>query len=246
MRHSLNLTFDVIGKLSRAVTAQDICDGVTSFTGRYGLTQMMAASLPAPHEHKADVRRRHLLVGAFPPAWMDRYFSQDYAHIDPIVIRSKCNSSPFLWSEALPFARTEHNTVVSRMFNEAREFKLNAGFVVPLTTIEGDVIAMSLGGEAAEVSPAVRDIISTIGALAMGRAIELQDWQKRRSFSGLTDRELECLKWAADGKSEWEISEILGISEHTADKHLTNARRKLGAATRTQAVANAIRWGLIF
>ena len=56
---------------------------------------------------------------------------------------------------------------------------------------------------------------------------------------------MECLKWAADGKTEWEISGILSISEHTADKHLANARRKLGAANRAQAVANAIRWGII-
>jgi LuxR family quorum sensing-dependent transcriptional regulator len=56
---------------------------------------------------------------------------------------------------------------------------------------------------------------------------------------------VECLKWAADGKTEWEISAILSISEHTADKHLANARRKLGAANRAQAVANAIRWGII-
>jgi len=61
----------------------------------------------------------------------------------------------------------------------------------------------------------------------------------------VTPREVECLKWAAEGKTEWEISEILSISEHTADKHLSNVRRKLGAANCAQAVANAIRWGLI-
>jgi len=102
MPSSLELTYDVIGKLSRAATAQDICDGLTSFTGRYGLTAMMAASLPAPNERASLMRRRHLLVGAFPPGWMDHYFKQGYAHIDPVVSRSKHDLSPFLWSECAP------------------------------------------------------------------------------------------------------------------------------------------------
>ena len=61
----------------------------------------------------------------------------------------------------------------------------------------------------------------------------------------LTPRETECLKWAAAGKSEWEISQILGISEHTAERHLLNAKTRLGAVNRVQAVAEAIRLGLI-
>jgi LuxR family quorum sensing-dependent transcriptional regulator len=61
----------------------------------------------------------------------------------------------------------------------------------------------------------------------------------------LTPRERECLKWAARGKSEWEISQILGISEHTSEKHLLNAKTKLGASNRVHAVAEALRRGLI-
>jgi LuxR family quorum sensing-dependent transcriptional regulator len=61
----------------------------------------------------------------------------------------------------------------------------------------------------------------------------------------LSPREVECLGLAAAGKSEWEISRILGISEHTSEKHLLNAKMKLGAVNRVQAVAEAIRRGFI-
>lgn len=61
----------------------------------------------------------------------------------------------------------------------------------------------------------------------------------------LSPRERECLQWAALGKSEWEMSQILGISEHTAEKHLLNAKSKLGAANRVQAVAEAVRRGVV-
>ena len=63
--------------------------------------------------------------------------------------------------------------------------------------------------------------------------------------NGLTARERECLAWTSVGKTAWEIGSILGISEHTAVAHLNAAVRKLGAASRAHAVAEALRRGLI-
>jgi len=57
----------------------------------------------------------------------------------------------------------------------------------------------------------------------------------------LTPREHEVLWWAAQGKSAWEIGEILHISKRTVDEHTQKAIRKLGAVNRTQAVAVALR-----
>ncbi|MGB8900143.1 MAG: helix-turn-helix domain-containing protein [Methylocella sp.] len=53
------------------------------------------------------------------------------------------------------------------------------------------------------------------------------------------------MQWAAEGKNDWEIGEVMSISEHGADKHMRSVRAKLGAINRTQAVAEAIRRGLI-
>jgi LuxR family quorum sensing-dependent transcriptional regulator len=53
----------------------------------------------------------------------------------------------------------------------------------------------------------------------------------------LTDRERDSLAWVAEGKSDWEIAMILGLAESTVRFHVDNARRKLGAVNRTQAVA---------
>jgi LuxR family quorum sensing-dependent transcriptional regulator len=63
--------------------------------------------------------------------------------------------------------------------------------------------------------------------------------------NALTDRELEVLTWVARGKSAWEVGEILRIAKRTVDEHVRNATRKLGAASRTHAVALAIRDRLI-
>jgi len=56
----------------------------------------------------------------------------------------------------------------------------------------------------------------------------------------MTAKELDCLKWTAAGKTAWEASVILGISERTVRFHLNIAREKLNCRTTTQAVAKAV------
>jgi DNA-binding CsgD family transcriptional regulator len=61
----------------------------------------------------------------------------------------------------------------------------------------------------------------------------------------ISARELDCLKWMAAGKTAWEASVILGISERTVRFHLNAAREKLNCLTTTQAVAKAVSQQLI-
>ena len=61
----------------------------------------------------------------------------------------------------------------------------------------------------------------------------------------LSSREKEVLNWLKQGKSSWDMSVILGISERTVNFHVYNVIQKLGATNRTQAVAVATRLGLI-
>ena len=57
----------------------------------------------------------------------------------------------------------------------------------------------------------------------------------------LSKREVECLRWAAAGKTDAEIGRILTISPRTTRFHIENAKKKLGVATRIQAVTEALR-----
>ena len=61
----------------------------------------------------------------------------------------------------------------------------------------------------------------------------------------LTPRELDVLRLLAEGLQHEEIGRRLGISSETVRTHLRKASDRLGATTRTQAVATALRLGLI-
>jgi len=67
----------------------------------------------------------------------------------------------------------------------------------------------------------------------------------RPSQEALTDREAEVLQRIAQGMSNKEIGDVLGISEHTVKGHVKNVLGKLGVTDRTKALVEAVRRGLV-
>lgn len=69
--------------------------------------------------------------------------------------------------------------------------------------------------------------------------------QRLPSRPQLRKREVECLRWAALGKSDEEIGTLLSITRSTVRFHITNAMVKLDAVNRTQATLKATQLGYI-
>ena len=61
----------------------------------------------------------------------------------------------------------------------------------------------------------------------------------------LTDRELEVLRCAAQGLTNYDIAQQLTVSVRTVEAHLTHVYNKLGVSSRTEAVVHAMRQGWI-
>ncbi|HTJ45492.1 MAG TPA: response regulator transcription factor [Kofleriaceae bacterium] len=68
---------------------------------------------------------------------------------------------------------------------------------------------------------------------------------KKRPAAELTDRETQVVTLLAEGLSNKLIADRLGISDHTAKFHVNGVMAKLGASTRTEAVVEAVRRGLV-
>ena len=73
---------------------------------------------------------------------------------------------------------------------------------------------------------------------------EASDAKTERDFE-LTERELECLFWIAEGKTSDEIAVILGISRNTINNYITSVMRKTATKTRSEAIAYAVRNNLV-
>ncbi len=85
-----------------------------------------------------------------------------------------------------------------------------------------------------------------MGLLASYLASSLRGGGARaaRDFE-LTERELECLFWIAEGKTSDEIAMILGISRNTINNYITSVMRKTATKTRSEAIAFAVRNNLV-
>lgn len=101
--------------------------------------------------------------------------------------------------------------------------------------------------ELSELLRALKEVVmgrKAFDAEALAKAIRHQQ-DSPGLIEGLTDREIEVLQQAGHGLTNKEIGNQLFISDRTVQGHLKNIYQKLGVATRTEAVALALRQGII-
>jgi two-component system nitrate/nitrite response regulator NarL len=93
---------------------------------------------------------------------------------------------------------------------------------------------------------AVRSGLTVIDtALAAGLVPAQVPMKPAKSHGELTERESQVVQLLSEGLSNKLIADRLGISDHTAKFHVNGVMVKLGASTRTEAVVEAMRRGLI-
>jgi len=115
-------------------------------------------------------------------------------------------------------------------------------FLTALSDHDTEIKGWQLGADDYLTKPVDYDVLAALITARLARVARSAVWPKQ---VGLREREVETLTWAARGKTFWEIGEILGLSKRTVEFHLENARRKLGVATRTQALIKAATGHLI-
>ena len=125
---------------------------------------------------------------------------------------------------------------------EPRFAKMPFVFLTALTVRENELKGRQLGADDYVTKPIDFDVLTTIINARLAGVARWELWPK---LVQLNDREVETLTWVARGKTSAEIAQILGLTKRTVDFHIDNARTKLGAATRTQAVIKAATGRLI-
>ena len=140
----------------------------------------------------------------------------------------------------LPLVRTPA-TVVHRRDDRAVPYRL--GREVAATITGGTFIPLHGHSH----FPWHGDVDSVVRACRQGLALHEQPTTAAHHSEPvlLSRREREILACVAHGLGDREIAEQLQLSPHTVHRHVANIRRKLGATSRTAAVAQATRLGLL-
>jgi DNA-binding response OmpR family regulator len=115
-------------------------------------------------------------------------------------------------------------------------------FLTALTDRDSELKGRQLGADDYVTKPIDFDVLATIITARLAGVARTELWPK---LVELNSREVETLTWVARGKTSAEIAQILGLTKRTIDFHIDNARAKLGAATRTEAVIKAATGRLI-
>jgi LuxR family quorum sensing-dependent transcriptional regulator len=241
-RQSLDHTLDFIRGLDRARNLADVSAQVLRHVAPFGVEHMVATTIPGSHSSRRE-QLGQLLLNRWPEEWANRYASRGYVAHDATIRRVISSPEPFFWSELDPLVRDDLSA--RRVMDEATEFNLNEGFTLSLQTLDRQAVLFSVGGRHLEIHQDTRGMLTLVANYAISRAIMLKQGSPAAKPVALSAREREALQWASEGKNDWEIGEVMSISEHGADKHMRSVRAKLGAINRTQAVAEAIRRGLI-
>jgi DNA-binding CsgD family transcriptional regulator len=182
----------------------------------------------------------------YPAAWQERYFARRYHEFDPVVTHARYIPRPFSWAQLA--ARFELSTRQRLVLDEAADAGLKNGVSVALHGPWGRVAVVSFASRFADADALPHFNYFNLLASQFHVTFDARA-QKLRGTAAetvhLSQREKDCLRWTAQGKSSWDIGVILGISESTVTFHAKNAMRKLGTASRTVAVLRAIRLNLI-
>ena len=181
-----------------------------------------------------------------PQAWENKVWDKEAAARDPTLQLCRSSVKPFtydqalyvgrgagdLWEEQAPHGyRTGINAVLH--LGQGRHFYVGMDRDEPLPGDPGALMRMLAD-------------LQFMAAFVQDAAFRLLLAQQfSLSSGGLSPREREVLAWASAGKTAWETGALLSISEHTVNKHLAAAAKRLGCVGKAQTIARALALGIL-
>lgn len=208
----------------------------------YGLDHFAYIGFPPSGE--AD---EALILANYPASWIERYSENRYDRLDPVIGQAVGTMLPFAWSLD---SFTDSLTRKQRVFlEEAAQAGIRRGVTIPIHDRQGKASSLTLA--ALGMTPDFQRRVEThqhalhLMAIHLHARLCQRARPEPRTRPSLTPREIDCLQWAAKGKSASDIAEIMRITRRTVVFHTENAKQKFGVATLPQAIAQGLRHDII-
>lgn len=197
-------------------------------------------------ENKSLSKIKEVVNVSYPKEWMKVYFKNNFQVTDPIMRTHFSTFKPQIWSKTYQ----RNSDIDLKFLSAAQDFGLSEGLTYGIFEPKDSIgTIISFAGSSIEPSnqqvTCLKIIVPYIHQTAI-RVFRKKTILKETGISlPLSAREIDVLKWVKSGKTNWEISAILNISERTAKFHVINIIRKLNASTRGHAVAKALELEII-
>lgn len=230
-------TFDsLLGEVVGFQTQFDVIRFMKKVVLAYGARLFMIYNLPAITSRELG---ENTIITNWPTALMGEFDRLGLMQGSVSLQRLRVSAVPFAFDMDDP-AHVRAQPGMSESFSRAG---LTRGAIFPVHDAAGRRGAVSIGGLTGFTDQQMLEL-SYLSIHVFQRLSDIRHIDVKVA-EPLSDREIDCLNWTAAGKTSSEIAEILGLSEHTVNHYLNRAARKLDTVNRTQAVAKALRSGLI-
>lgn len=222
-------------------TIHDLCNLLDAIVREMGF-QHFALS------HHIDVPRvpqPAIRIHNYPGDWEAFFDAERLGPSDPVHRASHLTNAGFHWT-ALPklIALTRRD---EEILAYSRKVGLADGFTVP-AHIPGEFAGSCSFATASGRTYRMEwiPLAQHVGATAFAGARRLLGLcRSDEDRPHLSERQRACVYWAARGKSDWEIAQILGIGHDTAIQYMKEARSRYGVGNRTQLAIHALRDGVL-
>lgn len=236
---ALDEFLDELAQVATHTTTDDVWAFISSFFARHGFDRLIYIDL------KPD---RLMLLSTLPAAWVARYHDQNYAQIDPFFSHCGTTYRPISTGAAYLDQHTSLSREQRGLISEAAEFGINAGFsstvqIMGRKGFSGWNIGSSLSRKDVDGLRSDREAMLRLAARHAHDVLMQAGAIPGKKI--LSPRELECMTLLAQGQRTKDIARSLSISTAAVELYLRNARRKLGATTREQSVAEATARGML-
>lgn len=173
----------------------------------------------------------------YPIDWITTYREKGFYKTDPIMVRNFKDFGLQRWKDTFALYSPPGDFI-----QIASDIGMTKGYSYGLKeSAEASGSLLSIAGDSIEYSQRTDSVIELITP-----NIDAVCHKIEHAISlNITTREREVIKWLCNGKTSWEISSLFNISERTVNFHIGNIYLKLDVVNRSQAVAMAIRHGII-
>ncbi|MGE7371356.1 helix-turn-helix transcriptional regulator [Neorhizobium sp. NPDC001467] len=218
-------------------TQFDVFRFMKRVTETYRQRAFMVMNLPSA---TATELAGHTIITNWPAELLSAFDQAKLLSGSTMVRRLRGTAAPFAY-DLDQVIRTSGNVTAQAMFER---YNMVRGGYFPVHDISGNRGVVSIIGDGPAFSHQQMMELTYLSILVFDRLSDIRSLDVRVTEQ-LSDRELDCLNWTAAGKTSSDIAGILGLSEHTVNHYLNRATKKLDTVNRTQAVAKALRAGLI-
>ncbi len=229
------LTFDVdVEEIAGLKTQFDVFRFTKKLVEFYGLKNFMVLNLPPA---TAVGLSGSAIINNWPAELVSLFDREGLIRSSFVLRQLRRSVAPF----SFDVERDAETPEMSAVFGK---YGLLRGACIPVHEPAGARGAVIISGMGKEPTRSQLMELTFAAILIFDRLAEIRNMDVRATDL-LTDREIDCLTWTAAGKTSAEIADILGLSEHTVNHYLNRTAKKLDTVNRTQAVAKALRIGLI-